>query len=321
MQRVPDGFSQRVIDVHGDAGADWLSRLADTIAECEQRWSIQAMPPFAALSLNYVAPVTRADGKEAVLKLGVPRQEFTAEIEALRVYEGRGMVKLLAGGPDLGAILLERLRPGALLSSIPDDAQATSIAVQVMKQIREPPPSDHRFPTVSIWASGLGLLRERFPGATGPIPGLLLDRAEALFSELIGSMSAQVLLHGDLHHENILSAQRESPGWRSTPKEWSAKQNTKLALSCATAFCSRQDPAGYWRGASINSPMSWDSTGSGSWGGRWPRRCFRHGGVSKIAVTFGMTQSPVPSCLRSFEESRQHFETVATAQRNFSNGE
>jgi streptomycin 6-kinase len=210
MQRVPDGFSQRVIDVHGDAGTDWLSRLADTIAECEQRWSIQAMPPFADLSFNYVAPVTPADGKEAVLKLGVPHQEFTAEMEALSVYDGRGMVKLLAGDPALGAMLLERLQPDALLSSIPNDEQATSIAVQVMKQLREPPPSDLRFPTVSIWASGLGRLRERFPGATGPIPELLLERAEALFSELLGSMSAPVLLHGDLHHENILSAQRES---------------------------------------------------------------------------------------------------------------
>ncbi|MCH7738002.1 MAG: phosphotransferase [Chloroflexi bacterium] len=209
MQRVPDGFSQRVIDVHADAGADWLSRLAETIAECERRWSLQVLPQFPLLSYNYVAPVTRADGTEAVLKLGVPHQEFTAEMEALRIYDGGGMVRLLEGDPAVGAMLLERLKPGALLSIVPDDEQATSIAVQVMKQIRKPPPSDNRFPTVSVWASGLARLRERFPGATGPIPALLLERAEALFSELIGSMSAPVLLHGDLHHGNILSAERE----------------------------------------------------------------------------------------------------------------
>ena len=208
MQRFLDGFSQKVIDVHGDAGADWLSRLAETIADCERRWSLQVLPQFPLLSFNYVAPVTCADGTEAVLKLGVPHQEFTAEMEALRVYDGGGMVRLLEGEPAVGAMLLERLKPGALLSSVPDDEQATSIAVQVMKQIRKPLPPDNQFPTVSIWASGLGRLRERFPGATGPIPALLLERAEALFSELIGSMSAPVLLHGDLHHENILSAER-----------------------------------------------------------------------------------------------------------------
>ena len=37
----------------------------------------------------------------------------------------------------------------------------------------------------------------------------LVDKAEALFSELLDSMREPVLLHGDLHHDNILSAERE----------------------------------------------------------------------------------------------------------------
>ena len=36
-----------------------------------------------------------------------------------------------------------------------------------------------------------------------------MEKAETLFSELIESMSAPVLLHGDLHHYNILSAVRK----------------------------------------------------------------------------------------------------------------
>ncbi len=209
MQQVPDRFSQRVIDVHGEAGADWLSRLPETIAECEQRWHLQVMPPFAALSYNYVAPVSCINGTEAVLKLGVPHQEFSAEMEALRAYDGGGVVRLLEGDSALGAMLLERIRPGVSLLSVPDERQAISVAVQVIKQLRKPLPSNHRFPMISTWASGLGRMRERFPGTTGPIQASLLERAEALFSELIGTMGAPVLLHGDLHHGNILSAVRE----------------------------------------------------------------------------------------------------------------
>jgi streptomycin 6-kinase len=44
---------------------------------------------------------------------------------------------------------------------------------------------------------------------SGPLPIGLVDQAEALFAELIASMSEPVLLHGDLHHENILSANRQ----------------------------------------------------------------------------------------------------------------
>ncbi len=55
MQPDRSSFEKKVIDVHGERGADWLSRLADTIAKCERRWSIKVMHPFAPLSYNYVA--------------------------------------------------------------------------------------------------------------------------------------------------------------------------------------------------------------------------------------------------------------------------
>ena len=209
MQHLPDEFRQRVIDVHGEAGADWLSRLDETIAECERRWSISSIIPFATLSYNYVGTVSCADGNEAVLKLSVPHRDSANEMEALRIYEGHGMVELLAGDVDRGALLLERLKPGAPVSSTTDDEQATSIAAQVMRQIRRPPPPEHQFPSVSDWAIRLDRLRERFGGVTGPLSATMVRRAETLFSELISTMGSPVLLHGDLHHDNILSAARE----------------------------------------------------------------------------------------------------------------
>ena len=40
------------------------------------------------------------------------------------------------------------------------------------------------------------------------MPKALVERAEVLFAELIASQTETLLLHGDLHHENILSAGR-----------------------------------------------------------------------------------------------------------------
>ena len=209
MSRDSDSFSRNVIGVHGQAGADWLSRLAGTIAECERRWSLRVMPPFAPLSYAYAAPAVLPDGTEAVLKLRVPDDEFLMEMEALRLFDGNGTVRLLQADFDLGAMVLERLKPGALLSSLTDDERATSAAAQVMRQLWRPPPPEHQFPRISQWAAGLGALRDRFGGATGPFPGSLVERAETLFSELVATMGEPVLLHGDLHQYNILSAQRQ----------------------------------------------------------------------------------------------------------------
>jgi streptomycin 6-kinase len=51
-------------------------------------------------------------------------------------------------------------------------------------------------------------LRATFDGATGPFTSRLVEQAERLFDDLLASSASPVLLHGDLHHQNILSAER-----------------------------------------------------------------------------------------------------------------
>ena len=206
--QLPSRFIRTIIEVFPDEGADWLEQLPDLIAHFEARWSLRVEAPFTNLTYNYVAPARRADGSAAVLKLGVPNKEANTEIEALRLYDGQGMARLLEADAGQGALLLERLAPGTPLVSIDDDDRATELAGQVMRQLRQPLPPAHRFPTVEKWAAGLGRLRHQFGGGTGPLPEALVARAEGLFRELLASSAAPVLLHGDLHHDNILAAER-----------------------------------------------------------------------------------------------------------------
>ena len=70
------------------------------------------------------------------------------------------------------------------------------------------PPEKHTFPTISRWAAGLEGMRAFYNGGTGPLPTDLVEKAERLFSDLLGFMDQVVLLHGDLHHYNILSSKR-----------------------------------------------------------------------------------------------------------------
>jgi streptomycin 6-kinase len=117
-------------------------------------------------------------------------------------------VQLLDADPDNGILLLDRLIPGTSLLQLHDDPLATSLTSQVMRDLWRPVPADHSFPSVAKWSDGFKRLRDCFGGGCGPFPTELVEMAEALFAELLPSMSEQVLLHGDLHHENILSAQR-----------------------------------------------------------------------------------------------------------------
>jgi streptomycin 6-kinase len=208
MTNIPPDFARTMQEVYGAAGAEWLDRLPALLAYCEQKWSLTVMPPFA-LSYNYVAPAIRNDGSEIVLKVKFPSAELMPEIEALRLYGGRGIAQLLDADQERGVLLLERLDPGTPLSRLTDDEQATSIAAGVMRRLWRPAPQEHPFPTVARWASGLERLREYFGGTTGPLPSRLVEQAESLFAELLASSPEQALLHGDLHHDNILAAERE----------------------------------------------------------------------------------------------------------------
>jgi streptomycin 6-kinase len=207
MYPIPDSFARHMVELAAEAGAAWVRELPAFLEDMAQRWSLTLLPPYD-LSYNYVAPAVRADGSKAVLKVGMTNPELLSEIAALQLYDGQGMVRLLAAEPEKGVMLLERIEPGTPLVNL-DDEQATSIAAQVMRQLWRPLPPDHPFGTVADWAAGLQRLRAEFGGGTGPFPRHLVEMAESLFAQLLASMAEPVLLHGDLHHWNILSAERQ----------------------------------------------------------------------------------------------------------------
>lgn len=208
MHPLPETFAQTVIEVWEHDGAVWLQQLPTLIEACARRWALTIGPPFEPLSYNYVVPALRADGRRVVLKLGVPRDEMRCEIAALQLYAGDGIAQLLDADAEQCVLLLERLEPGTLLARLHDDVQATSIAAGVMRRLWRPAPHVHPFPTVADWFAGLGKLRQAFGGGAGPFDTRLVGEAETTARELLATAGAPMLLHGDLHHSNILAAER-----------------------------------------------------------------------------------------------------------------
>lgn len=207
---IPATFARRIIDLHGQAGEDWLSDLPGLLRACAEQWALRIAQPFPELSYNYVAPATGSDGAAVVLKLGFPGPDLTREADALRLMDGRGSVRLLATDLDNGTLLLERAQPGHTLEALceQNDEAATSLAASVMHCLWQPLPPGHAFPSVQDWAAELNQAQTEHERGS-PLPVRLLDRATGLLHDLTCSVDEPVLLHGDLHHGNILSAERE----------------------------------------------------------------------------------------------------------------
>ena len=194
----------------GVDGENWLASIPSLITLYEKKWNIEVLPPFS-LSYNYVAPAQRADGTRVVLKIGFPKDpEVQSEIRALTHFNGNGCVEILESDSENSVFLLNAVEPGIPLSALEDDDQATKIIAQTMKRLHQPLPKDHDFISVGAWATALDRYKQRFT-TRGPLPDKLIDQAKELFHYLIESSAAEVLVHGDLHHDNILTSAKH--GW------------------------------------------------------------------------------------------------------------
>lgn len=206
---LPAKFMQTMKDVHKEKAELWLKHFDRLIFECENRWQLKMMPPFE-LSYNYVASALRNDGSEVVVKLTVPGNEFDSEVEALQHFNGNGMVKIIDVDVARGILILERLSPGKTLATVENEEEAVRIASHVMKKLWIPAPISSGIPTTVHMEEKLIHIYRSNPEGIGPLTKEILHEAVELFQSMNAARGKPFLLHGDLHHYNILMAGMES---------------------------------------------------------------------------------------------------------------
>ncbi len=188
----------------------WLDLLPHLQRELVGEWRLRvdAQPWNGYASL--VWPVTTDDGTAAALKIGFPHTESQHEHLALQHWHGRGAVRLLRADPGRGALLLERLDPTDLTEVW--DLEACEVVGGLYSSLHVPAPPQLRTLTsyVAGWTDRLAALPR-----TAPLPRRLVEQAVAL-GRSFGSDPATdgVMVHGDLHYENVLRSTRDDgPSW------------------------------------------------------------------------------------------------------------
>ena len=211
--QLPDSFITTIRNVFKEDGGKFLAVLPSLIEQASKRWGLSDIQPVPNLSYNFVA-FAKWGKEDIILKAGVPNRELTSEISALKLFNGNGACQLLESDRERGLLLLERLKPGIMLSELEDDDERTNIAVDVMLNIASSrgevtSPLLQNFIHLSDWFDGLKKIRPYFNGGTGPFPKELLEQVESFLPELFADKNVK-LIHGDFHHFNILSSER---GW------------------------------------------------------------------------------------------------------------
>lgn len=162
-----------------------------------RRWSLEIDGDEIVTPRARLLPVTRL-GQPAMLKTSLFPSEALGNA-VLAWWDGHGAARVLAA--DGATVLLERAQSTGTLLRLYDegrDAEAIAVIAEVGAALHTPRTTPAPTGTAHLkhWFADLPLAAERHGGVLRASAAA----ADALFAE----PTAETLLHGDLHHDNIL---------------------------------------------------------------------------------------------------------------------
>jgi streptomycin 6-kinase len=194
---VHPGFRAFVARIGGEEGRAWIATVPDRLAAAASLWGLEVGTEIPGGLLACVVEATTADGREAVLKLPSRWARGADEVRALRAWGGRGAPQLLADDAEIGATLIERIRPG----DHADDLEAATVGA-LLRTIAVAP---------TAGAPALGAMVDRRI-ANAEADGRSSPKRLAWARETLARLEAEppppVLVHGDFDERNILLCTR-----------------------------------------------------------------------------------------------------------------
>jgi streptomycin 6-kinase len=200
-------FVSNIHAIYGEAGQIWLKQLPAHLADLSQLWNFRFIQPVSNLTYSFVGLVELNDNREtAIIKTAPNGYRLIPEVHWLQCIKN-GVPKVYAADEQKNAFLMEYLTPGNSLKSIVQaghDEKATRIICQTILELQSQQLKKFSFKHLSELAKDLSQLKDHIDKHT-------LSKAESLFRDLTADRSHDVLLHGDLHHDNIIS---HSASWK-----------------------------------------------------------------------------------------------------------
>ena len=201
---IPPTF--RAYGADGDRFAAFLERLPVLVRDLVEDWGLtyDGAPLHGRAAL--VVPVRTAGDRPAMLKLNLPHDEAEHEHLGLQAWHGNGAVQLLRADPHRWALLLERLHADEDLTSM-WDVEACELVAGFYERLHVP-----ALPQLRRLSAYVERWTERLAGlpSDAPVPRRLVEQAVSLGRGFVADPATDArTIHGDLHYENVLAADRE----------------------------------------------------------------------------------------------------------------
>lgn len=184
--------------MYGIKGQLWLESLPIVIQEAIEQYKLNNLRINNNLSYNIIFTGFQ-ETHPIVLKIGFDQQALAQEAIALKAYDRNGSIGLLGYSDNF--LLLEQANPGQSLETLfpQDDLQSIDIFLDIMTKLHKAKIQSDQFPSLYNWLDSF-----QKPRAYLDLQ-LHQQKALPLTKQLMTHNDSFVLLHGDLHQNNILS--------------------------------------------------------------------------------------------------------------------
>lgn len=196
-----NNFEKNIISIYGVKGKEWLKQLPEIISQIASKYQLKNLIPASNMNFNYVT-FGYQNSKQIALKLSLDNALLLNEIDYLKSTQQHGAITLLYYNKNM--MIMEQAQPGITLKEMfpNNDKDATIICCSLIKKLHTAKiRKNHNFKSIKE------LLKVLDKDLT--IPKDILLKARSLRDNLLITTTQEVLLHGDLHHENILKHNNE----------------------------------------------------------------------------------------------------------------
>lgn len=195
-------FISNIRDLYGTKGEAWINDLPFLLTQLEEKWNLRFLQVMPELTYNFVGLAEMMlTGERVILKMAPEGKNIETEVRWFGCFK-EIVPQVYCHDETHHALLMERFEPGESLKALVksgNDDEATRIICRTIRELHSHQQKQIEFTHIAELAGSLSVLKNRLDDRT-------VSKAESLFCELTTDQAHDVVLHGDLHHDNILSS-------------------------------------------------------------------------------------------------------------------
>ncbi|MCL2752542.1 MAG: aminoglycoside phosphotransferase family protein [Defluviitaleaceae bacterium] len=183
-------------------GEAFYNKVLADLPKYAEKWNLSNFEQIDYYSWSCLFTCISEQYGDCVLKIGSLLELTQTEYHLLKDFGGNGLCKIYEADVDNGVLLIERIMPGTQLSDEPSQDARINEFCSLVQKLHKPPANMDKYDTYMEWVSEITTFIKTRPDYAGLCQKMI--KAEGICQPLWEKYTDRLLLHGDLHLENIL---------------------------------------------------------------------------------------------------------------------